>query len=221
MLNTWDEAINLIDLSVTAKRRRYRGLLSRYAAEFHDEQTEFGELAELVSTRVQPGARNVSHRSIELENLEAETGRILGTESVNDESALRSTFHAGDTLFGKLRPYLRKFARPSFDGICSTEIWVLRARRKMLDPVLLSFLVQTPQFDAAATKQSGSRMPRADWDLVSTTPIPCPRDLSRQSEVSALLSEALNAVQSEMVKRDILRIQKRGLMQKVFSGCWQ
>lgn len=218
VLDAWDQTIDQTERLIAAKRRRYRGLVRRYAAQFHSERTEFGELVDLVSERIQPGAGNAPITSIELENIESETGRLTGAESVSGESALRSRFQAGDTLFGKLRPYLRKYAHPAFDGLCSTEVWVLRAKPKKLDPNLLFYLVQTPEFDAAATKQSGSRMPRADWDLVSTTPIPCPQGLKRQAEMASLLSAALNAVRPEMKKLDVLRTQKRGLMQKLLTG---
>jgi type I restriction enzyme S subunit len=221
VLDAWDQAIDQTERLIAAKRRRYRGLLTRYAAQFHNARMEFGELIDLVSVRVQPGADNVPSTSIELENIEAETGRLLGKENVTSGSALRSRFRAGDTLFGKLRPYLRKFGRPGFDGICSTEIWVLRAKPKKLDPALLFFLVQTPEFNAAASKQSGSKMPRADWDLVSATPIPCPHDPKSQSKAVALLSAAFNAAQPEMLKLDILRSQKRGLMQKLLTSEWR
>jgi type I restriction enzyme S subunit len=220
LLDTWDQAIDQAERLIAAKMRRYRGLLSRYSAQFHDERIELGEIAYLVGNRIQPGSSDTPKTSIELENIETETGRFLGSEKVDVESALRSRFEAGDTLFGKLRPYLRKFARPNFEGICSTEIWVLRANPKRLDPALLFYLVQTPEFDAAATKQSGSRMPRADWDLVVTTPIPCPRDLIRQSELAAQLSAALDAAQSELLKVDALRTQKRALMQRLLTGKW-
>jgi len=220
VLDAWDDAIDKTEQLVVAKMRRYRGLLARYAAAFHNERLELGELADLVSDRIQPGGIKPD-RSIELENIESETGRILGSEKVDGDSALRSRFAVGDTLFGKLRPYLRKFARPDFDGMCSTEIWVLRARSEKLDPALLFYLVQTPEFNASATKQSGSRMPRADWDLVSATPVPCPRDLNCQSKFAGQLSTALDATQPELVKLDGLRAQKRGLMQKLLTGEWQ
>lgn len=221
VLDAWDRAIEQTEWLITAKRRRYRGLLMRYATQFHGERVEFGDLANLISDRVQPGAGSAPVTSVELENIESETGRILGSESVTGLSALRSRFETGDTLFGKLRPYLRKFANPTFDGICSTEIWVLRAKTAKLDPSLLFYLVQTPEFDAAATKQSGSRMPRADWDLVSTTPIPCPRDSTHQLEAAAVLSAALNATHPEMLKLEALQTQKRGLMQRLLTGEWR
>jgi type I restriction enzyme S subunit len=144
-LDIFDQAIDQSANLISARRRCYRSLLTRYATCFHSERTEFGDLVDLVSVRVQPGARDIPMTSVELENIESETGRLLGSENVTSDSALRSRFQAGDTLFGKLRPYLRKFLRPDFDGICSTEIWVLRAKKKKLDPALLYFLVQTPE----------------------------------------------------------------------------
>jgi type I restriction enzyme, S subunit len=219
-LDSWDRAINQSGRLIAEKRKRFRALVAQYSAQFHSERIEFGDLVDLVLDRVQPGIGNAPNTSIELENIESGTGRILGSEVVSGNSSLRWRFESGDTLFGKLRPYLRKFASPEFSGICSTEIWVLRAKARKIDPKLLFFLVQTPEFQAAATKQSGSKMPRADWDLVSAAPIPCPRDIKRQSKAASLLSTTLNDTQAEIAKLESIRTQKRGLMQKLLTDGW-
>lgn len=216
-LDLWDQAISQSEAVAAASRNRYHALLARYSADHHGERTEFGNLVNLISDRVQPGGKGVPCTSVELENIESETGRLLGCEDVNRDSALRSRFRAGDTLFGKLRPYLRKFARPSFDGICSTEIWVFRAHPKELDPALLFFLVQTPEFHVAAIKQSGSKMPRAEWDLVSAAPVPCPRNPERQARAAALLNAAIGSVQVELERVQRLRTQKQAVMQRLFN----
>ncbi len=215
ILDAWDRAIDQTEQQIAAKRRRFRGLIARYASEFHKERMELGDLADLVSERIQPGSNGAPKTSIELENIESLTGRITGSGPVSNDSALRSRFKAGDTLFGKLRPYLGKFARPDFDGICSTEIWVLRSKANKLDPRLLFYIVQTQEFAAAATIQSGSKMPRADWDLVSTAPVPCPRDINQQSRAADLLTAAFDTARPEFQKLQTLRAQKRGLMQKL------
>jgi type I restriction enzyme, S subunit len=221
VLDQWDQVIDQTERLIHAERLRYRGLIGRYSAEFHDQRIEFGQLVHLVSDRVQPGSQNSPSKSIELENIEPETGRLMGSETVDGDSALRACFHSGDTLFGKLRPYLNKFLHASCDGICSTEIWVLRAKEGVLDPELLFFLVQTQEFDSAANKQSGSRMPRADWDVVGSAPIPCPNDLGKQARSAVVLSSALNTVHLELRKLDSLLLQKRSLMQKLLSGEWR
>ena len=39
------------------------------------------------------------------------------------QSSIKSVCKSGDTLFGKLRPYLRKYAFVKKDMVCSSEIW--------------------------------------------------------------------------------------------------
>ncbi|MFN4042035.1 MAG: restriction endonuclease subunit S [Brevundimonas sp.] len=217
-LQTWDGAIDYTERLIAAKRQRFRSLLLGYSAEHQARRVEFGDLVALVSSKAQPGRAGVPDTSVELEDIESETGRVLGCQPVTGDSGVRNRFSAGDTLFGKLRPYLAKFAHPDFDGLCSTEIWVLRARAGILAPELLPFLVQTPEFMAAATKQSGSRMPRADWEVVSSAPVPCPSTLVAQSAVSQRLQAAWSAAFPDLQKLDRLRLQKRGLMQRLLGG---
>lgn len=217
-LQTWDDAIDYTERLIAAKRQRFRSLLLGYSAEHQARRVEFGDLVALVSSKAQPGRAGIPDTSIELEDIESGTGRVLGCQPVTGDSGVRNRFSAGDTLFGKLRPYLAKFADPDFDGLCSTEIWVLRARAGILAPELLPFLVQTPEFMAAATKQSGSRMPRADWEVVSSAPVPCPSTLVAQSAVSQRLQAAWSAAFPDLQKLDRLRLQKRGLMQRLLGG---
>src|SRR5690606_15663836 len=98
---------------------------------------------------------------------------------LNGSSSLKTRFRSGDVLFGKLRPYLKKWALAQSDGICSTEIWVLRANDQMTTSRYLYFLIQTRPFLSAANRTSGTRMPRADWGVVSELEVPIP-SLERQ-----------------------------------------
>ena len=62
---------------------------------------------------------------VELEHIEQETGRIIGSIPSTQQSSIKSVCKSGDTLFGKLRPYLRKYAFVKKDMVCSSEIWSL------------------------------------------------------------------------------------------------
>ena len=44
--------------------------------------------------------------------------------------------------YGKLRPYLNKVWLADFDGICSTDIWALRAKEGIILPQLLGAILQ-------------------------------------------------------------------------------
>ena len=63
-----------------------------------------------------------------LENIESQTGVLLG-DTQSDFSIIESNknvFRRGDILYGKLRPNLNKVHLANIDGICSTDILVLR-----------------------------------------------------------------------------------------------
>ena len=97
--------------------------------------------------------------------------------NAQDITSNKFFFRKGDTLFGKLRPYFRKVYKPSFDGICSTDIWVLRAK-KDFNKDFVFYLVANPSFvDRVSNANTGTRMPRGDWDFIKETklniPLPC------------------------------------------------
>ena len=62
-----------------------------------------------------------------MENVESWTGKIsVDAESPPTGEGLAVAYSSGNVLFGKLRPYLAKVARPAIAGVGSTEFLVLR-----------------------------------------------------------------------------------------------
>lgn len=150
---------------------------------------------------------------IELENIEANTGRILGVSEIKEHMSLKTRFQAGDVLYGKLRPYLRKFARPTFNGICTSEIWVLRST--VVSSAFLFYLVQTERFALSANVSSGSRMPRADWNFLTSEDFDIPQP-AEQRKIADCLGSLDDLIAVEGRKLEALRRHKQGLMQQLF-----
>lgn len=139
---------------------------------------EFSEIAELSKEKFNPQQnRGDDRKCIELEHIEKETGAIIGHTFSSAQLSTKNVFNRGDVIFGKLRPNLRKYAYCDFDGVCSSETWVLKPREDMLARFLF-YLVQSGRFISSACVTSGSKMPRASWDYVSQTPfhIPSPAE---------------------------------------------
>jgi type I restriction enzyme S subunit len=132
------------------------------------ELLKLKEFAELVNQPYQPSsAENLNY--IGLEHIEQLTLRLNGIGNSTDVISQKHRFKAGDILFGKLRPYFRKVVRPSFDGVCSTDIWVVRAKPGFDQSFLFYFLASKSFIDACNSSSSGTRMPRADWNNLSET----------------------------------------------------
>ena len=96
-------------------------------------------------------------------------------------------FYAGDVLYGKLRPYLMNWLYPQFNGVAVGDFWVLRATE--CDSSFLYRLVQTGSFQRLANVSSGSKMPRADWNLISQSFFAVPADHAEQKAIAKGLAE--------------------------------
>jgi len=122
-----------------------------------------------------------------LEHINEQSLSINSIGSAQDITSNKFFFRDGDTLFGKLRPYFRKVYKPRFDGICSTDIWVLRAK-KGFDKSFVFYLVANPSFvDRVSNANTGTRMPRGDWDFIKETILNIP-PIEEQKKIADVLS---------------------------------
>ena len=122
-----------------------------------------------------------------LEHVQSWTGRYseVGRDIVFASQVKR--FQAGDVLFGKLRPYLAKVAKPDCDGVCVGEFLVLRPRNGAIEHGYLEHLLRSaPIVDAINASTFGARMPRADWQFVGNMEQPCPPHTEQASIVRYL-----------------------------------
>nr|HQI05892.1 restriction endonuclease subunit S [bacterium] len=118
------------------------------------EKFEFSEIADLSKKKINPQTEKENIKCIELEHIEKETGRQLGNVFSKEQLSTKNVFYKNDVLFGKLRPNLRKYIHCKHDGVCSSEIWVLRSK-KGINSKFLFYLVQTERFIKAACVTSG------------------------------------------------------------------
>jgi len=208
-----DQAIAATDALVAVKQQARRALMQRL-------MSGITQKAELLNfARLRRSAQKGTGSSIELENIESGTGRLLGTTPLAAGAGNRFRFGAGDTLFGRLRPYLDKRIFADSPGLCSTEIWVLTPDERVCRPRYLYALTQTPEFKAAANVQSGSKMPRAEWGVVSEAPLPLP-SLSEQDRISEALADADHELEVLASQAAALRRQKTALMQRLLPNEW-
>jgi type I restriction enzyme S subunit len=178
------------------------------------DEAEFHVLAERSSLKLNPAKQTTKLPCVELESLSQDTGKLLETFPANDQKSIKNAFVKGEVLFGKLRPYLRKFLMPDFDGVCSSEIWVLKG--KAVSNSYLYQLIQSHRFTQAANVSSGSKMPRSDWEFLSSTPFFYPRDEGEQTKIANALTAMDKKI--DLVAQQIEHTQtfKKGLLQQMF-----
>ena len=120
------------------------------------------ELCDVISEQVDPGKRS-DDLYIGLEDVAS--GRFVptGTGQASTVRSAKSLFKPGDILYGKLRPYLDKAVLMDEEGICTTELLVLRPKAGVA-PRFLVGVVHSPAFiEYAVSGTTGVQHPRTSW----------------------------------------------------------
>lgn len=174
------------------------------------------DVAKINSEKYYPGKTDENYLCIELEHLEQNSGLLKGFTNSDQIKSTKNIFNKGDILYGKLRPYLKKYFKPDFRGICSTEIWVLNNNNQKLKSEYLYYIIQTQKFDYVSNISTGSSMPRADWEYVGGSSFSFP-PLEQQEKIATILSTWDKAIENieKLIKEK--EVQKKGLMQQITS----
>ena len=113
-----------------------------------------------------------------LENISTNSGQLVGETVWDDPENIKSTkgvFHIGDILYGRLRPNLNKVWVADREGICSTDILVVRTSDTAAEPCLYGHIMRSQAFNAAVLgRVSGAQLPRISWQQFESLEIPLP-----------------------------------------------
>lgn len=175
------------------------------------KQRKFGEFVERKSDSA---LSSTSIPSVEYENVESETGILKKDIYVKTEFKKGVLFSDKDVLYGKLRPYLHNWLAPSFTGVAVGDWWVLSPKNCSKD--FLYRLLQTLTFDEIANQTSGTKMPRADWNLVSSTAFYIPSSIEEQAKIGSLFNRIDSTITLQQRKLEILKNIKKSFLQKMF-----
>ena len=184
--------------------------------EYQDwEERKFGDFVTNKTESYNPKKELENPMCIELEHLESDKGILSGYVEGNKQKSIKNKFEQGDVLFGKLRPYLRKYWLAKFDGVCTTEIWVLKSIENRALNSFIFYIIQTTGFSKLTEISSGSKMPRANWGVVSSG-LFCLPSLKEQAKIVNFLSAIDNKIQ--LVANQLEKTQqfKKGLLQQLF-----
>ena len=152
---------------------------------------------------------------IEYEDIVSGIGQLNKDIRKKESSKSGLLFREGDVLYGKLRPYLQNWLLPSFSGIAVGDFWVLQPQN--VDSGFVYRLIQTKQFDEVANQSTGTKMPRADWKLVSKTEFSIPRSIGEQAQIGTFFRSLDHVITLHQRKCEKLKNVKKSMLEKMFS----
>ncbi|WP_455104530.1 type I restriction endonuclease subunit R, EcoR124 family, partial [Peptostreptococcus sp.] len=180
------------------------------------EQRKLGEISLRESTIVESSDNNPS---VEYEDVVSDEGRLNKDIQQKDKQKNGIAFNSSHILYGKLRPYLHNWLNPDFNGAAVGDWWVLKPNT--IDKNFLYRLIQTEQFDNVANQSSGSKMPRADWNLVSNAVFAIPHSIAEQSKIAKIFTNLDNLITLHQCKYNYLLRLKDCIFSIMVKTTWE
>ena len=99
---------------------------------------------------------------------------------------LTQAYCKGDVLVSNIRPYFKKIWQAKYDGGCSNDVLVFRAKDGIDQDFLYYILADDKFFEYAMATSKGTKMPRGDKTSIMQYRVPC-FDLATQKKIASLL----------------------------------
>lgn len=175
------------------------------------------DIAELVKGNVNPSDIEQNTPYIGLEHIGRKT--IVLSDWANSELANsnKTAFKKHDILFGKIRPYFHKVTVAIFDGITSTDTIILRPKKNIYFGLALQIVFSDKFVDLATQSSTGSKMPRADWNVLQDYKFPIPKsDLLKSFQT--IFESALNKIEISVIENKTLSELRDWLLPMLMNG---
>jgi type I restriction enzyme S subunit len=156
-------------------------------------------------------------RFVGLEFIETDNFKLQGWGDIANGTTFSKRFAKGDVLFGKRRAYLKKVAIADFDGICSGDILVIRAKAKKILQGLLPYYISADAFiQHAVSTSAGSLSPRTKWKDLAELDVSIP-DIKTQETILEVLQQLDTTVDQLKQQKTTLKNLKQKLLNEILG----
>ena len=164
-------------------------------------------------TDLEPGTPYIG-----LEHMPRRSITLLDWGTAEDVTSTKLRYLAGDILFGKIRPYFHKVGFALTDGVTSSDAIVLRPS----EPFYYSFALLTVSSDwfvniVSKTAKEGSKMPRADWNLMEMHSLVVPPRALLET-LNETIKPMLDQLRTLALQNLKLRAARELLLPRLMSG---
>ena len=152
---------------------------------------------------------------ISTENMISNKGGITKASSLPSVAQTQS-FQAGDVLVSNIRPYFKKIWFAEFNGGCSNDVLVLRAKDGISKRFLYYVLTDDTFFNYSMITSKGTKMPRGDKTAIMKYEIPY-FTYEEQEKIAGVLEALDKKIQLNTDINDNLQQQLRAIFKGRFT----
>jgi type I restriction enzyme, S subunit len=138
------------------------------------EVKKLGEIAQDNRRNIQPDSVDPETPYFGLEHLPRKSIALSEWGKANEVQSTKFSFRKGEILFGKIRPYFHKVGVAPVDGVCSSDIIVITPKSPEYYAITLACVSSVPFVEQATITSQGTKMPRANWDVLTMYPVAIP-----------------------------------------------
>ena len=178
---------------------------------------KLGEIADVMRRNVPKGNTKEPLPYVGLEHIPRRSLALDAWETTTELGSNKLEFKKGEVLFGKIRPYFHKVSVAPFDGLCSADTIVIRARKPECYAIVVACVSSDAFVAEASATANGAKMPRANWNVLERFPVATPND-----EIAKKFSDIFNGIlaqqQSLIFQIQNLRQTRDLLLPRLLSG---
>lgn len=150
---------------------------------------------------------------ISTENMMPDKGGICKASSLPAVQQTQS-FCVGDVLVSNIRPYFKKIWFAEFDGGCSNDVLVLRAKDGVNSRFLYYMLADDAFFEYSMATSKGTKMPRGDKGAIMRYEVPY-FEYEEQEKIAGILEALDRKIQLNIKINDNLQQQAFALFDQL------
>ena len=178
------------------------------------EECTLEDVMKFSTTRVSSSELNEDNY-VSTENMLQDFQGILKAKSVPEDVNVIS-FSCGDILISNIRPYLKKVWKATFNGGCSSDVFVLQANDN-IESDYLHYVVANDKFiNFVMSGAKGVKMPRGDKNQMKKYPLSLPQ-IQEQKKIGKMLSLLDERIATQNKVIEDLKKLKCAIIEKVYS----
>ena len=154
---------------------------------------------------------------ISTENMISNKGGITSASSLPCVAQTQS-FQVGDVLVSNIRPYFKKIWFAEFNGGCSNDVLVLRAKDGISKKFLYYVLTDDTFFNYSMITSKGTKMPRGDKAAIMKYEVPG-FTYKEQEKIARILEAFDKKIQLNSNINDNLEQQAAAIFRSWFVNC--
>ena len=178
------------------------------------EKCTLEDIMNFSTTRVNSSELNEDNY-VSTENMLQDYQGIVDAKSVPEDVNVIS-FSCGDILISNIRPYLKKVWKATFNGGCSSDVFVLKANDNIESDYLHYVIANDKYINFVMSGAKGVKMPRGDKNQMKTYSLSLPQ-IQEQKKICKMLSLLDERIATQNKIIDKLQSLIKGIRNDVFG----